>query len=201
MIDDFHCTGRDSRVTLPQQFNNSKTQQFKKMKQTFLSLTVLLAVIFAFSCNTPVAPNAANANSARTAAVVTQKVILLHGNYTLQKNNTLIELSNGNTKLQIPVSSLLDGAALFGNVINNQFQGALLFKDAGTLKNDIHNFLKISSPKFNIVQLDATGTQATNPPRTPPICGSGSCIGGEMYQMSIFEMNIAIPVIVEANYL
>jgi hypothetical protein len=171
------------------------------MKQTFLSLTVLLAVIFAFSCNTPVAPSAANANSARTAAVVTQKVILLHGNYSLLNNNTIIELNNGNTKLQIPVSSLLDGAALFGNVVNNKFQGALLFKDAGTLKNDIHNFLKISGSKFNAIQLDATGTQATNPPRTPPICGSGSCIGGELYQMSIFEVNIATPINVEANYL
>lgn len=171
------------------------------MKQTFFSLTVLLAVIFAFSCNTPVAPNAANASSAKTAAVVTQKVILLHGNYTLQKNNTLIELTNGNTKLQIPVSSLLDGAALFGNVVNNQFQGALLFKDSGTLSGDIHNFLKISSPKFNVVKLDATGTMATSPPRNPPTCGAGNCLGSQLYQMSIFEVNVATPIIVEANYL
>lgn len=181
--------------------NNSTTQQLIIMKQTLFSLTVLLAVIFAFSCNTPIAPDAAKANSAKIAAITTQKVILLHGNYTLQKNNTLIELNNGNAILQIPVSSLLDGAALFGNVVNNKFQGALLFKDVGTLKNDIHNFLKISSPKFNVVQLDPTGTQAAYPPRNPPPCGAGACLGTQLYQMSIFEINIATPVIVEANYL
>ncbi len=170
------------------------------MKQTFLSLTVLLAVIFAFSCNTPVAPNAANANSARTAAVVTQKVILLHGNFTLLNNKTIIELSDGVNKLQIPVSSLLDGAALFGNVVNNKYQGALLFKDAGTLSGDIHNFLKKSSPKFNAISLDASGTQATNPPRNPPSCGAGACLGFQLYQMSLFDVNIATPINVEASY-
>ena len=169
------------------------------MKQTFLSLTVLLAVIFAFSCNTPVAPNAANA--ARTAAVVTQKVILLHGNYTLLKNRTIIELNDGVNKMQIPVSSLLDGASIFGDVQNNKLQGALLFKDVGTLSGDIHNFLKKSSPRFNTVTLDPAGSQATSPPRTPPPCGLGGCPGMPSFEMSTFEINVATPINVEATNL
>jgi PBP1b-binding outer membrane lipoprotein LpoB len=169
------------------------------MKKVLFSLSVLIAVIFTFSCNTTVEPSS-KSSSARTAAIVTQKVILLHGNYTLLNNKTIIELSDGVNKLQIPVSSLLDGAALFGNVVNNKFQGALLFKDTGTLSGDIHNFLKKSSSKFNAITLDATGTQATNPPRTPPICGSGSCLGFQLYQMSIFEVNVATPVNMEASY-
>ncbi len=171
------------------------------MKQTFLSLTVLLAVIFAFSCNTPVAPDAANASSARTAAVVTQKVILLHGNYSLLNNKTIIELNNGISKLQIPVSSLLDGASIFGDVVNNKLQGALLFKDVGTLSSNLHNFLKQTSPRFNTISLDPSGSQATSPPRTPPPCGLGGCPGMPSFEMSTFEINVATPINMEATNL
>jgi hypothetical protein len=169
------------------------------MQKTLLSLSVLIAVIFTFSCNTAIEPSS-KSSSAKTAAITTQKVILLQGNYTLLNNKTIIELNDGVNKLQIPVSSLLDGAALFGNAVNNKFQGALLFKDTGTLSGNIHNFLKMSSPKFNIVTLDASGTQATNPPRNPPTCGSGSCLGFQLYQMSLFDVNIATPINVEASY-
>ena len=169
------------------------------MKNALLSLSILMAVIFTFSCNTAVEPSS-KSSSAKVAAITTQKVILLHGNYSLLNNKTIIELSDGVNKMQIPVSSLLDGAALFGNVVNNKFQGALLFKDVGTLSGDIHNFLKKSSPKFNTVILDASGTQAINPPRTPPTCGSGSCLGSQLYQMSLFDVNIATSINVEANY-
>ena len=88
------------------------------MKQNILSFLALLGVILTFSCNNTITPE----------TIQTQKVILLYGNYSLINNNTLIELSDGANKLQIPVSALLDGKALFGDAIKNKLADfALVF--------------------------------------------------------------------------
>ena len=169
------------------------------MKQSILTFAVLLAVIFAFSCNTPVAPNAANANSARTAAVVTQKVILLYGNYSLVNNNQTIKLVDGNNSLLLPVSSLLDGKAMFGSNANNIFQGSLLFKDQGTTYTQISNFMKLSGAGYSANKLDPSGSAGIVIPKNPPGCGVGGCPGMPTYQMHTFEVNIAMPIYVEAT--
>lgn len=170
------------------------------MKQSFLSITVLLAVIFAFSCNTPVAPNAANANSAKTAAVVTQKVILLYGNYALVNKDATVQLVDGNKNiLQLPVSSLINGKALFGDNKTNKFQGPLLFKDDGTTYKLISDFLKLSGSGYSADKLTLDGTQGIVIPRNPPGCGVGGCPGMPSFQMLTMEVNIAVPITTEAT--
>jgi hypothetical protein len=168
------------------------------MKQTILSLLVLIAVIFTFSCNTAVEPSSKN-SSARSAAITTQKVILLYGNYSLVKNNTLIELVDGNNVLQLPVSSLLDGKALFGDNATNKFQGPLLFKDEGSTYKLISNFLKLSGAGYSANKLSPDGSAGIVIPRNPPGCGVGGCPGMPSRQMLTMEVNIAIPITTEAT--
>jgi hypothetical protein len=168
------------------------------MQKTLLSLSVLIAVIFTFSCNTTVEPSS-KSSSARTAAITTQKVILLYGNYSIVNNDKDIKLSNGNNTLLLPVSSLLDGKALFGSNANNIFQGSLLFKDQGTTYTQISNFLKLSGAGYSANKLDPTGSVGIIIPRTPPGCGVGGCPGKPSYQMHIFEVNVAVPINMEAS--
>lgn len=168
------------------------------MKNTILSLLVLIAVIFTFSCNTAVEPSS-KSSSARTTAITTQKVILLYGNYTLIKSNTLIQLADGNNILQIPVTALLDGKALFGSNTTNKFQGSLLFKDEGTTYTQISNFLKLVGARYSGNKLMPDGSQGIVIPRNPPGCGTGACPGIEFYQMHTFEVNIAVPITTEAT--
>ncbi|MEA5461834.1 hypothetical protein VB796_22380 [Arcicella sp. LKC2W] len=167
------------------------------MKQTILSLLVLIAVIFTFSCNTAVEPS--SKNSARTAAITTQKVILLYGNYSLVKNNTLIELVDGNNVLQLPVSSLLDGKALFGDNATNKFQGPLLFKNEGSTYKLISSFLKLSGAGYSANKLSPDGSAGIVIPRNPPGCGVGGCPGMPSRQMLTMEVNIAVPITTEAT--
>ena len=168
------------------------------MKQTFLSLTILLAVIFAFSCNTPVQPSTKN-SSARTTAVTTQKVVLLYGNFSLVNNNKDIKLVDGNNSLLIPASSALDGKALFGSSANNKFQGALLFKDDGVISLQISKFLKLSGVGYSANKLDPAGSTGIVITFNPPGCGVGGCPGRPSYQMYIMEVNTALPINVEAT--
>jgi hypothetical protein len=169
------------------------------MKKTLLSLSVLIAVIFTFSCNTAIEPSSKN-SSARTAAITTQKVILLYGNYSLVNNNQTIKLVEGNNSLLLPVSSLLDGKAMFGSNATNQFQGSLLFKDQGTTYTQIYNFLKLSGSGFSSNKLLPDGSvMGTTIPRNPPGCGVGGCPGMPSFQMHTFEVNIAVPITVDAT--
>ena len=169
------------------------------MKNALLSLLVLIAVIFTFSCNTAVEPSS-KSSSSRVAAITTQKVILLYGNYSLVNNNQDIKLIDGNNSLTLPVSSLLDGKALFGSNNTNSFQGALLFKDQGTTYTQISNFLKLGGVAgYSFNKLLADGSAAIVPPRNPPGCGlGGSCPGRMSRQMYTMEVNIAIPITAEA---
>jgi hypothetical protein len=175
-----------------------KTNNSKVMKNALLSLSVLIAVIFTFSCNTAVEPSSKNSSS-KVAAVTTQKVILLYGNFSLANNDKDIKLSDGNNSLLIPVSSLLDGKAFFGSNANNIFQGSLLFKDQGTTYTQISNFLKLSGSGYSASKLDPTGSVGIIIPRTPPGCGVGGCPGMPSYQMHTFEINVAVPINVEAT--
>lgn len=168
------------------------------MKQTILSLLVLIAVIFTFSCNTAVEPSSKN-SSARTAAITTKKVILLYGNYSLVNNNKYVKLIDGNNSLLLPLSSLIDGKALFGSNTNNIFHGALLFKDEGTNYTQISNFLKLSGNGYSSNFLDPGLTSIKTPPLNPPGCGIGGCPGMPSFQMSTFEINTAVPMVVEAT--
>lgn len=169
------------------------------MKKTILSLLVLIAVIFTFSCNTTVEPSS-KSSSAKVAAITTQKVILLYGNYSLVNNDKDIKLTNGNKSLLLPVSSLLDGKALFGDNKTNKFQGSLLFKDEGTTYTQISDLLKASTgSSYSANKLDPTGSQGITIPRNPPGCGTGACPGIEMFQMSTFEINVAVPINIEAT--
>ncbi len=168
------------------------------MKQTIISLLVLIAVIFTFSCNTAVEPSSKN-SSARTAAITTKKIILLYGNYSLVNNNKFIKLIDGNNSLLLPLSSLIDGKALFGSNTNNIFHGALLFKDEGTNYTQISNFLKLSGNGYSSNFLDSGLTSIKTPPLNPPGCGIGGCPGMPSFQMSTFEINIAVPMVVEAT--
>jgi hypothetical protein len=168
------------------------------MKNALLSLSVLIAVIFTFSCNTAVEPSS-KSSSARTAAIVTQKVILLYGNYSIVNNDKDIKLSDGNNSLLLPVSSLLDGKALFGNNATNKFQGSLLFKDQGTTYTQISNFLKLAGARYSGNKLLPDGSAGIFVPRNPPGCGTGACPGIEFYQISTFEVNVAVPITTEAT--
>lgn len=168
------------------------------MQKALLSLSVLIAVIFTFSCNTTVEPPS-KSSSARTAAITTQKVILLYGNYSLVNNNQSIKLTDGNNSLLLPVSSLLDGKALFGSNATNKFQGSLLFKDQGTTYTQISNFLKLAGARYSGSKLMPDGSQGIVIPKNPPGCGTGACPGIEFYQMHTFEVNIAIPITTEAT--
>jgi hypothetical protein len=171
------------------------------MKNSLLSLSVLIAVIFTFSCNTAVEPSS-KSSSARTAAITTQKVILLYGNYSIVNNDKDIKLTNGNKSLLLPVSSLLDGKALFGDNKTNKFQGSLLFKDEGTTYIQISNLLKVSTgTSYSANKLDPTGSQGIVIPRNPPGCGVGGCPGMPSFQMSTFEINVAVPINIEATVL
>jgi hypothetical protein len=168
------------------------------MQKTILSLFVLIAVIFTFSCNTAVEPSSKNSSS-KVAAVTTQKVILLYGNYSLVNNDKDIKLVDGNNSLLLPVSSLLDGKAIFGNANTNKFQGSLLFKDEGTTYTQISKFLKMATGRYSSNKLDPSGSNAANPPRTPPPCGTGACPGISLYQMHTMEVLIATPMAIEAT--
>jgi hypothetical protein len=168
------------------------------MQKTLLSLSVLIAVIFTFSCNTAVEPSSKN-SSARTAAITTQKVVLLYGNFSIVNNNKDIKLVDGNNSLLIPVSSALDGKALFGSNPNNKYQGSLLFKDDGIISVQISKFLKLSGAGYSANKLDPTGSVGIIPPLNPPGCGVGGCPGKPSYQMHLFEVNVALPIYVEAS--
>ena len=168
------------------------------MQKTLLSLSVLIAVIFTFSCNTTVEPSSKN-SSARAAAITTQKVILLYGKYSIVNNDKDIKLVDGNNSLLLPVSSLLDGKALFGSNTNNTFQGSLLFKDDGIISVKISKFLQLSGAGYSANKLDPTGSAGIIIPRTPPGCGVGGCPGKPSYQMHIMEVNTAAPINVEAT--
>lgn len=168
------------------------------MKNALLSLSVLIAVIFTFSCNTAVEPSS-KSSSARTAAITTQKVILLYGNYSLVNNNQTIKLVDGNNSLLLPVTSLLDGKAMFGSNANNIFQGSLLFKDQGTTYTQISNFMKLSGAGYSANKLDPSGSAGIVIPKNPPGCGVGGCPGMPAFQMHTFEVNIAMPIYVETT--
>jgi hypothetical protein len=170
------------------------------MKQSILSLAVLLAVLFAFSCNTSVEPNSKN-SAARTAAITTEKVILLYGTYSVVNNNKDIKLIAGNNSLLLPMSSLIDGKALFGSNSNNLYNGALLFKNQGTVYTQLSNFLKLSGSGYSSNVLDPGLFSIKTPPLNPPGCGVGGCPGRPSFQMSTFEINVAVPVVVEATTL
>ena len=170
------------------------------MQKTLLSLSVLIAVIFTFSCNTTVEPSS-KSSSARVVAITTQKVILLYGNYSLVNNNQDIKLVDGNNSLILPVSSLLDGKALFGSNNTNNFQGALLFKDQGTTYAQINNFLKLGGiAGYSFNKLLPDGSAGIVVPRNPPGCGlGGACPGRMSRQMYTMEVNISVPMTVEAT--
>ena len=168
------------------------------MKNALLSLLVLIAVIFTFSCNTAVEPSSKN-SSARTAAITTQKVVLLYGNFSLVNNNKDIKLVDGNNSLLIPVSSALDGKALFGSSANNKFQGALLFKDDGVISLQISKFLKLSGTGYSANKLDPAGSTGIVLPFNPPGCGVGGCPGRPSYQMYTMDVDMVVPINVEAT--
>jgi hypothetical protein len=170
------------------------------MQKTLLSLSVLIAVIFTFSCNTSVEPNA-KSSSARVAAITTQKVILLNGTYSIVDNGKNIKLIYGNNSLILPLSTLIDGKALFGSNANNIYNGALLFKNQGTIYTQLSNFLKLSGTGYSSNVLDPGLFSIKTPPLNPPGCGVGGCPGRPSFQMSTFEINVAVPVIVEATTL
>ena len=168
------------------------------MKNALLSLSVLIAVIFIFSCNTAVEPSS-KSSSARAAAITTQKIILLYGKYSIVNNDKDIKLTDGNNSLLLPVSSLLDGKALFGSNTNNSFQGSLLFKDEGTTYTQINKFMKLSGTGYSANKLDPTGSAGIVIPRNPPGCGVGGCPGKPSYQMYTMDINVALPINVEAT--
>jgi hypothetical protein len=169
------------------------------MKKTLLSLFVLIAVIFTFSCNTAIEPSS-KSSSSKVAAVTTQKVILLYGKFSLVNNNKDIKLSDGTNSILIPVSSALDGKALFGSNANNVFQGPILFKDQGTTYTQISNFMKLSGAGYSSSKLDPTGSVGIILPINPPGCGGvGGCPVPPAYQMYTFDINVAIPMTVEAT--
>jgi hypothetical protein len=168
------------------------------MKHSLLSLLVLIAVIFTFSCNTAVEPSS-KSSSARAAAITTQKVILLYGNFSLVNNNKDIKLVDGNNSLLIPVSSALDGKAIFGSNAYNKFQGSLLFKDDGIISVKISKFLKLSGAGYSANKLDPIGSVGIVLPFNPPGCGVGGCPGKSSYQMYLMEVNTATPINVEAS--
>jgi hypothetical protein len=168
------------------------------MKKTILSHSVLIAVIFTFSCNTAIEPSS-KSSSAKTAAVTTQKVILLYGKFSLVNNNKDIKLSDGNNSILIPVSSVLDGKALFGSNANNVFQGPILFKDQGTTYTQISNFMKLSGAGYSSSKLDPSSTMGIVLPINPPGCGVGGCPGRPSYQMYTMDVDIAVPMNVEAT--
>ena len=170
------------------------------MQKALLSLSVLIAVIFTFSCNTAVEPSS-KSSSARAAAITTQKIILLYSNYSIVNNDQDIKLIDGNNSLTLPVSSLLDGKALFGSNNTNSFQGALIFKDQGTTYAQINNFLKLGGTAgYSFNKLLPDGSTGITIPRNPPGCGlGGSCPGRMSRQMYTMEVNIAIPITAEAT--
>ncbi len=168
------------------------------MKNALLSLLVLIAVIFTFSCNTAIEPSS-KSSSARAAAITTQKVVLLYGNYSIVNNDKDLKLVDGNNSLLLPVSSLLDGKALFGSNPNNKFQGSLLFKDDGVVSVKISKFLKLSGAGYSVNKLDPTGSAGIVIPRNPPGCGVGGCPGKPSYQMYIMEVNVATPINIETT--
>ena len=168
------------------------------MKKALLSLSVLIAVIFTFSCNTTVEPLSKNSSS-KVAAITTQKVILLYGNFSFVNNNKDIKLVEGNNSLLIPVSSALDGKALFGSNATNKFQGSLLFKDDGIISLKISKFLQLSGVGYSANSLNPTGSVGIILPINPPGCGVGGCPGKPSYQMYIMEVNTATPMNVEAT--
>ena len=168
------------------------------MKNALLSLLVLIAVIFTFSCNTAVEPSS-KSSSARVAAITTQKVVLLYGNYSIVNNDKDLKLVDGNNSLLLPVSSLLDGKALFGSNPNNKFQGSLLFKDDGIVSVKISKFLQLSGAGYSANKLDPTGSAGIVIPRTPPGCGVGGCPGRPSFQMYLMEINVGTPINVEAT--
>ena len=170
------------------------------MKNALLSLLVLIAVIFTFSCNTTIEPSS-KSSSARVAAITTQKVVLLYGNFSLVNNNKDIKLIDGNNSILLPLSSLIDGKALFGSNPNNIYSGALLFKNQGTIYTQLSNFLKLSGSGYSSNVLDPGLFSIKTPPLNPPGCGVGGCPGRPSFQMSTFEINIAVPVVVEATTL
>ncbi len=158
------------------------------MKKTLFSLFILLAVIFTFACNNNVTP------------VPTQKVILLYGNYSMLSNNTIIEFADGNNKLQLPVSSLLDGKALFGNAANNKYQGSLMFKNEGTTYSQINAFLKSAGARYSGNKLSASGNASIVPPIAPPPCGTGGgCLGSLLFQVYTLEVPSASVITTEAT--
>jgi hypothetical protein len=159
---------------------------------------VLIAVIFTFSCNTAIEPSS-KSSSSKVAAVTTQKVVLLYGNFSLVNNNKDIKLVDGNNSILIPVSSALDGKALFGSNPNNKFQGSILFKDDGIISVKISKFLQLSGAGYSANKLDPTGSMGIVPPLNPPGCGVGGCPGRPSFQMHIFEVNVALPINVEAS--
>lgn len=170
------------------------------MQKTLLSLSVLIAVIFTFSCNTAVEPSS-KSSSARVAAIITQKIILLHSNYSIVNNNQDIKLIDGNNSLTLPISSLLDGKALFGSNNTNSFQGALIFKDQGTTYAQISNFLKLGGVAgYSYNKLLPDGSTGIIIPRNPPGCGlGGACPGKMSRQMYTMEVNVAVPMTAEAT--
>ena len=170
------------------------------MKNALLSLLVLIAVIFTFSCNTAVEPSS-KSSSAKVAAITTQKVILLHSNYSIINNDKDIKLIDGNNSLVLPISSLLDGKALFGSNNTNSFQGALLFKDEGTTYTQISKFLQLGGVAgYSFNKLLPDGSAGIIVPRNPPGCGTGGACPGRMSrQMYTMEVNIDIPMTVETT--
>jgi hypothetical protein len=168
------------------------------MKEKILSLFVFIAVIFTFSCNTTV-ESSSKSSSARTSASNMLKVMMLYGNYSVVSNNKFVKLIDGKNSLLLPLSTLIDGKALFGSNSKNLFHGALLFKDEGTTHTQITNFLKLSGSGYSSNFLDPSLTSIKTPPLNPPGCGIGGCPGMLSFQMSTFEINMAVPMVIEAT--
>ncbi len=97
---------------------------------------------------------------------VTQKVILLNGNYFYKKGGENVIFTNGNQELKIPFSSLVDGKSLFGDSQGNHL-GALLLKDDPTIASTINDFMKIDG-KTSAISL-------TNGPGQPDIVNDPPC--------------------------
>ncbi len=99
---------------------------------------------------------------------VTQKVILLNGNYFYKKGDENVIFTNGNQELKIPFSSLVDGKSLYGDSEGNHL-GALLLKDEPKIALAISDFMKIDGKSSAISLTNGPGQpDIVNDPPCPP---------------------------------
>ena len=99
---------------------------------------------------------------------VTQKVILLNGNYFYKKGDENVIFTNGNQELKIPFSSLVDGKSLYGDSEGSHL-GALLLKDEPKIASAISDFMKLDGKSTTISLTNGPGQpDIVNDPPCPP---------------------------------